>query len=209
MGIWLLTKSEKHGTEYRGPFIFFKKSMSQNLRDIDPNGVYHIISRGNNKSTVFLDSADYLKYLTFLRKAKRLYSFSLYHYVLMPNHVHLLIKPNNHDLSRVMHLLQMSYAKYFCKKYQFVGHVWQRRFKNLTIKNDAYLFACGNYIEMNPVRAFFCELPEAWRWSSYEYYAFGAKIDLVDRDPIFETLAKNETERMSSYRTFINKTRSF
>lgn len=182
--------------------------MARPLRLIDPDVAYHVISRGNNKSSIFHGTEDYKKYLSVLDKAKEVYGFSLYHYVLMPNHVHLLIRPNESDLSVFMHVIQMSYAKYYCKKYGFVGHVWQGRFKSLSIENDSYLFACGNYIEMNPVRARLTVSPKAWAWSSYHVYAFGAGNPRVDADPLFETLAKNEEDRHGLYRELLDKTRA-
>ena len=177
-------------------------------REINPEGIYHIIARGNNKSPVFHDANDYLKYLSILNEAKEQYGFSIYHYVLMPNHVHLLLQPNCEKLSLFMHDIQMNYAKSYCKKHAFVGHVWQGRFKSLPIENDAYLFACGNYIEMNPVRAKLVGLAEYWRWSSYTHYACGEENNLLNPDPLFETLGNDEATRRLAYVQLIEKTRA-
>ena len=181
--------------------------MPRTPRTFDPNGTYHIIGRGNNKSLIFHDENDYKTYLYILLQTKSLYNFYLYHFVLMPNHVHLLLKPNSDKLSHIMHAIQMNYARYFCKKYNFIGHVWQGRFKNVEIKNDAQLLSCGNYIEMNPVRAGLIVRPETWQWSSYRFYAFGEENDLVDPDPLFEFPTKNNQARFVYQATLI-KTRA-
>lgn len=106
-----------------------------------------------------------------------------------------------------MHRIQLMYAQRYCKKYQFIGHVWQGRFKNLLIESDSYLFACGNYIEMNPVRAGLVTLPEDWEWSSYRYYAFGAPDPIIEPDVLFEALGRSMKERREAYRQTISKTR--
>ncbi len=178
-------------------------------RKIDPNGTYHIISRGNNKSLIFHDTNDYKVYILLLTEVKRSHGFYLYHYVLMPNHVHLLLKPNGDKLSKFMHAVQMKYAKYYCKKYNFIGHVWQGRFKNVEIGNDAQLLACGNYIEMNPVRAGLVYRPEDWEWSSYNYYAHGAKNPLVDPDPLFISSGGITETIRQKYQQTLDKTRAF
>lgn len=184
--------------------------MARAPRSIDPEGVYHVICRGNNKARIFHRSEDYEKYLSILQGAKRSYGFLLYHYVLMPNHVHLLLKPTTHAFSACMHQVQMKFAKDYCQTHHFVGHVWQGRFKSLLIENDAYVMACGNYIEMNPVRAGLVDLPDKWQWSSYRWYAFGEANELIDADPLFKVFEAQDRVRDHQlvYRQTISKTRA-
>jgi putative transposase len=125
----------------------------------------------------------------------------------MPNHIHLLLKPNVDNFSACMHLIQMSYAKKYCWKYHFIGHVWQGRFRSSLIENDAYLLACGNYIEMNPVRAGLTHLPEYWEWSSHRFYAFGEANDIIDADPLYKSFGDSETSRRVFYRQTLQMTR--
>lgn len=161
--------------------------------------MYHIICRGNNKSIIFRRPGDYGHYLSLLKNAKHLYGFDLYHFVLMPNHVHLLLKPHADNMSELMHVIQMGYAKYFCGTYRHIGHVWQDRFKSIHIENDPYLFACGSYIEMNPVRAGLVAHPEDWGWSSFQHYAT-KPMTIVDTDPLFESFRGSEEEKRVAYR---------
>jgi len=195
---------------YREHLILVKKlkNMPRPLRMIDPNGTYHIINRGNNKKRIFFDESDYNYFLLLISKMKDDFKFLLHHFVLMPNHFHFVLSPNGDDLSSVMRILQGEYARYFSEKNKHVGHVWQSRYKSFIIDNDAYLLACGNYIEMNPVRARLSSLSENWEWSSYRYYAFGEKNDLLTEDPFFRDLAVDINLRRKIYQNLVDKTRS-
>src|SRR4030042_771285 len=123
---------------------------------IAPNEyVYHILTRGNNRQNVFKDKKDYEKYLGILKRYKEKYKFKLYHYVLMTNHVHLVLETaqKGGNLSEIMKGINLSYAQYYKKRYRHIGHFWQDRYKSIIISKDNYLLACGSYVDLNPVRA--------------------------------------------------------
>jgi putative transposase len=172
-----------------------------------PEHTYHVIARGSGRMTIFRDAEDYAAYLKFLDIGLKQCGIDLFHYVLMPNHFHLLVRPTEDNLSACMHYVQLVYAKRFCKKYRRVGHVWQGRYKSHLIANDSYLFACGNYIEMNPVRAKLVEAPEGWRFSSYQHYASRKKDRLVTTDPFYRSLGATEEERQREYKKNNARTR--
>src|SRR3989344_2665669 len=111
--------------------------------------VFHVIARGNNRMRLFKDDDDYKAYLSLLEAYKGIFGIFIHHYVLMPNHVHILLNPKR-DLPNFLKIVQHAYARRFNKKYRHVGHVWSGRYKSPRIESDSYLFACGNYIEMNP-----------------------------------------------------------
>jgi len=117
--------------------------------------IFHILTRGNNRQDVFRDETDYHKYLEILNRYKEKYQFKLYHYVLMKNHVHLVLEPQAEggSLMEIMKGINLSYAQHYKRKYHHVGHFWQDRFKSILISRDQYLLACGSYVELNPVRA--------------------------------------------------------
>jgi len=143
------------------------------------NGCYHIITRGNQKQSVFLDSQDYEKYLKILTKYKKRYKFKLYCFCLMPNHVHLILEVRNPAaLKKALHGLSLSYTLYFNSKYQKVGHLWQDRFKSKIIEKDAYLLECINYIETNPLRASLVYRITDYPWNSYIFR--GKSNDILD-----------------------------
>jgi len=125
----------------------------------------------------------------------------LYHYSLMPNHVHLVLETIPETiLAKFMKQINLSYMYHYKRKYSYVGHLWQGRFKSLLINRDEYLIVCGKYVEINPVRANIVKDPKDYKWSSYNHYAYGEKNPLVDNDPLYESLGKNELERQASYR---------
>ncbi len=166
--------------------------------------IYHVVNRGNNRQYVFEDDADFEKYLELLVRYKERYGFRLYHYVLMNNHVHLLMETSKKgSISRIMQGITLAHTWYYNKKHGSCGHVWQSRFKSPIIEKDSYLLECGRYIELNPVRAKVVLEPGEYRWSSYRFYAYGEPNEFADRDPLYETLGQNVTEQERRYKEFI------
>lgn len=167
--------------------------------------LYHILTRGNNRQDVFKDEKDYKKYLEILKKYKDKYKFKLYHYVFMTNHIHLVIEPKEEggSLAEIMKGINLSYAQYYKRRYNYTGHFWQDRYKSIIISKDNYLLACGSYVELNPVRARIVEDPKEYTWSSYNTYAYGKRDSLTDEHTIYNELSKDETERRKKYREFV------
>lgn len=181
--------------------------MPRPIRNFHPGAFYHVIGRGNKKAEIFHEPADFETFLNQLLVFKTKYTISVYHYALMPNHVHLLLRPNETNGSRFMQRLMSNYATFYNDKYSKVGHVWQGRFKNEHVKTDAYLIACGNYIEMNPVRAGLADSPDKWEYTSFHHYARGAWNPILDTDPLFETLNSDVDRRRMIYRDRLVMTR--
>lgn len=169
--------------------------------------VYHVLTRGNNRQDVFKEKGDYEKYLEILQKYKEKFKFKLYHYVLMTNHIHLVIEPTEKGggLAEIMKGINLSYAQSYKGKYKHIGHFWQDRFKSIIVSKDNYLIACGSYVELNPVRAGMVEDPKEYKWSSYNAYAYGRKDPLVDEHPIYRNLSEEEKERRQKYRDFVKQ----
>jgi len=167
--------------------------------------VYHILTRGNNRQDIFKDEGDYRKYLEILQRYEGKYRFRLYHYALMRNHVHLVLEPSvrGGSLAEVMKGINLSYAQYYKGRYKHIGHFWQDRYKSIIIGKDAYLLACGSYVELNPVRAKVVNDPKDYKWSSYNVYAYGKKDSIVQAHSNYEKLSEDETERRRKYREFV------
>jgi len=164
-------------------------------------GVYHLLTRGNNKQLVFKDKEDFEAYKSILKQLKEEQIFGLYHYCLMSNHVHLIVETNKMTkLSKMMKRLNLFYYNHYKKRYGYTGHFWQDRFKSLLIQKDEYLLTCGLYIERNPVRAKIVDSAAKYPYSSYNYYAYGKEDVLVDRDVYYDELGRNDKERQNSYR---------
>jgi len=153
--------------------------------------VYHILTRGNNREDIFKEERDYKKYIEILGRYKEKYKFKLYHYVLMRNHVHLVLETTEKggNLAEIMKGINLSYAQYYKVRYKHIGHFWQDRYKSIIISKDDYLLACGSYVELNPVRARVVEGPKDYKWSSYNVYAYGKRGTLIDEQPIYKGLS--------------------
>ena len=166
-----------------------------------PQSYYHIIARGNNKHQIFNVSDDYQYYLDLIIKYKPDHPFDLYHYCLMPNHIHLLIQTSlTPQFSTFMKRLNLAYYHHFRIKYGWVGYFWQGRFKSQAIGKDSYFIQAGKYIELNPVRANLAQCPSDYVWSSYRYYAKGSSNKLITNDLFYEGLGSNPAKRQIAYR---------
>lgn len=162
---------------------------------------YHVMTRGNNKNVVFKDETDFQKYLDLVIELKEKHQFDIFHYCLMPNHTHFLIKTEKiSDFSTFMKKLNLKYFFYFKKKYGWVGHFWQDRFKSQPIGKDSYFVQCGKYIELNPVRAGIVNKPEDYEFSSFKYYSEGRNNRLITIDLFYLQLGKTNFERQSNYK---------
>ena len=155
--------------------------MPRHARLLLENTCYHVITRGNQKNTVFRDEVDYGQYLKLLARYKARFASKIYGWCLMSNHIHTVIESN--ALSRFMHGLDLSYAQYFRYRYKTIGHFWQDRFKSYVIQKDQYLLNCITYIEYNPVRAKIVLRPEDYEWSSYK-----SRILANDEDGLLDPL---------------------
>ena len=149
-----------------------------------PSYPHHIIQRGNNRQPTFFAEKDYHVFLDCLREAKRKCHTRLYAYVLMTNHVHLLLEPEQDgDLGRFMQSVRRRYVRYVNATHNRSGTLWEGRFRSAVVSRDEYLIVCTRYIELNPVRAGMASHPAEYRWSSYRHRALGHPDDLVDDDP--------------------------
>lgn len=178
-------------------------------RSFHAEGFYHVTSRGNKHAEIFHDRLDYEEFLRGLLRHKAHFNVSIFHYCLMPNHIHILLQPHGEDGSKFMQKLKSEYAMRYCRKYGHKGHVWQGRFHNEIIASDACLLACGNYIEMNPVRAKLVDEPNQWPYSSFHHYALGKADKLIDEDPLYQMFGKDKEEKQAAYRCQLSRTRSF
>lgn len=146
------------------------------------NAIYHVIARGNNREDIFLDAGDKDKYLELVGKYKQKYGFELFAYVLMDNHVHLLVCIDQIPISKIMQGIQQTYTLYYNKKYRHIGHVFQQRYKAYLCNSDSYLLSIVCYIHQNPCRA---NLSDGlnYKWSSHTNYLLGQRGNSAN--PIF------------------------
>lgn len=158
------------------------------------------MTRGNNHQLLFHDYQDSGQYMKLFGKYKEELPFELYHYCLMPNHTHFLVKTAEaDDFSLFMKKLNLSYWHYYSKRHGWVGHLWQDRYKSQPVGKDEYFIQCGKYIELNPVRAGLVKKPEEHLHTSYHYYAAGKPNLLITKNFIYGELGKTAKERQKAY----------
>ena len=176
--------------------------MARPLRIEYQGAFYHVIVRGNRRQDIFVDDEDRTVYLERLKRYKERYGFIIYAYVLMTNHVHLLIETLDAPISKVMHGINFTFTQHFNRRHEKVGHLFQGRYKALVCDRDSYLLALVRYIHLNPVRSGLVETPGDYRWSSYNAY-FTKHDDLIEPDRVLRVYSENRTEAKRLYKEFV------
>ena len=167
---------------------------------------HHVIQRGNNRAPVFFADEDYRFYLICLQKGAARYQCAIHAYVLMPNHVHLLVSPGAEEgLSLMMRYVGSRYVQYVNYVYSRTGTLWEGRFRSNLIESERYLLACYRYVELNPVRAGIVESPAKYPWSSYVHHAEGRENKVIQDHPIYAALGSTPWERQQAYRALFRK----
>jgi len=165
---------------------------------------YHLINRGRNRETIFRSDADRQHFLDLLKRYQGRFEVRCFHYCLMSNHFHLAVQLKDpRQLSAFMAGLQRSYVHYFNRRYRFVGHLFQGRFKSPSIQRDSYLLSCGRYIERNPLAAKLVSLPWDYPWSSCRYYALGEANALLSENPCYSEFAATAGRRQQLWQEFL------
>lgn len=162
----------------------------------------HVVQRGNDRKACFFTENDYHLYLQSLKEASQKYQVNVHAYVLMTNHVHLLMTPSDETgISRVIQWLGRYYVQYINKAYRRTGTLWEGRHKASLISADQYLLACYRYIELNPVNANMVEHPGDYKWSSYRWHAYGEIDPIITDHDLYRGLGASTKTRTKSYRT--------
>lgn len=178
--------------------------MPRLARIVLPNYPHHIVQRGHNRGLVFVETADYQRYVADLRELKEAFDVKVYAYCLMSNHVHLLLAPGDSiaGLSQFMKTLAARATRFRNKLEGLTGTLWESRYRSSLVQSDHYLLACSRYIELNPVRARMVANASEYEWSSYSAHA-SPEESWIDLDPAFCSLGETPEERSSHYVEFV------
>src|SRR5580658_287164 len=161
----------------------------------------HVIQRGNNRSAIFFGNDDYARYRSWLTDAAAEYGCAVHAYVLMTNHVHLLVTPTSAEsLPRTIQSLGRRYVRHVNTVYRRTGTLWEGRYRAAPIQSEAHFLACCRYIELNPVRAGMVAHPREYPWSSWHAHARGAGDALVSDHELYRALGRTSAERQKEYR---------
>ncbi len=145
-------------------------NMPRQARKKSKSGIYHIIMRGANRQEIFHENTDFLQFLNTLMKYKEKYRMPVYGWCLMNNHVHLLLKEGEEDISMTLRRIGVSFVWYYNWKYATTGHLFQDRFKSECVESGRYLLTVVRYIHQNPVKAGMVVNIDDWKWSSARGY---------------------------------------
>jgi len=167
--------------------------MARLPRIVIPNQPLHIMHRGNNQQDIFESEEDIQ--LSLLKS-----NCSLHAYVIMTNHLHLLITAEDKtQLAIFMQSMANRYVRYFNAKHGRTGSIWEGRFKSCLVDSDQYLFAVYKYIEMNPIKADLVTSLSDYPWSSYAHNMSGHNDELITEHALYKALGDNAQQRCDSY----------
>jgi len=180
--------------------------MPRSARIVMTDHPHHVIQRGHNRQVIFADEVDYRFYLDNLKEWKEKLKCKLYAYCLMTNHVHLVIDPggDEQNLGLLMKRVAGRQTRYVNKMEKRSGTLWEGRYKSSPISTNDYLLACCRYVELNPVRARMVVQPEDYRWSSCSAKVGLIEQGILDYDPLYLELSKNEKERQQKYCDYVH-----
>lgn len=169
-----------------------------------PGYPHHVIQRGNNRQSLFVDRDDYLYLLEVLAEGAQKYDVAVHAYVLMSNHFHLLATPaDESSLPSLMQSLGRRYVRRFNDRHGRSGTLWEGRYKATIIESERYLIACMAYIELNPVRAGMVGLPGDYPWSSYAHQTGVRHDPLITPHALYWDLGNTPFSREAAYRSIV------
>jgi len=164
---------------------------------------YHVIARGNRRATLFHDAADFHAYLARLDRYRHRDGVTIHAYVLMSNHVHLLLETGAQPLSRTLQTLQFTYSQYYNRRYDKTGHVFQGRYQAILCDREAYLLELVRYLHLNPARIRTPLNPWTYRWSSHAAYLGRGGAVKVTTAPVLEFFHRQRGPARQAYRKFM------
>jgi len=166
-----------------------------------PGYPQHVIQRGLDQQACFFSPSDYRGYLELLCESAERYGCDLHAYVLMTNHIHLLLTPRKtFGLSHMMQRLGQCYTRRINRRYHRSGTLWEGRFKACLVDTEQYLLSCMCYIELNPVRAGMVDHPAGYAWSSFHCNGLGQPDAVIMPHPLYIQLGCNTGARLTGYR---------
>jgi putative transposase len=161
----------------------------------------HLVQRGHNRGACFFGEQDYRAYLGWLGEALQREQCVLHAYVLMTNHIHLLVTPRDAGtIPRFIMAVGRRDVQHINHTYGRTGTLWDSRYRSSLVQEDTDLLLCQRYIELNPIRAGMANDPATYRWSSYRANALGQADALLSPHPLYLALGQDKAGREEAYR---------
>jgi len=174
--------------------------MPRTARTLVAGGHYHVINRGNNRATIFIDPGDYDAFVWLMTRAQRRVQLSILSVCVMPNHFHMVTSQRgDRDISRWMHWLLTTHSHRHHRRYGSSGRVWQGRFKAFPIERDVHLLTVMRYVERNALRAGLVDRAEDWTWGSLAWRQCDRLQGLLATPPV--TLPRDWLQRVNAPQT--------
>lgn len=165
----------------------------------------HVVQRGNNRQACFYCNDDFGFYMQSLSEALKRYQVELHAFVIMTNHVQLLMTPQDSEgISRVIQSVGRDYVRYINNHYRRTGTLWEGRHKASLIDSEQYLLLCLRYKELNPVRALMVKHPGEYHWSSFQYHGYGKTIKSLTPNPLYLNLGTEADTRREAYKALFS-----
>lgn len=165
-----------------------------------PGHLHHVIQRGNNRQSIVLDDADRTALLDAVAENAKKYQVALHAYVLMDNHVHLLLTPETADgVPRMMQAIGRRYVRHFNARHGRTGTLWEGRYRSTLLQAERYLLPCMVYLDLNPVRAGLVTDPVQHGWSSHRHYIGQGSDRRITPHPAYWRLGNTPFAREAAY----------
>ena len=166
---------------------------------LDIVGFYHIINRGVERRSIFLEPEDYDFFMDLLIKLTKDFDIVIHTFCLMTNHYHILLETKKANLSKAIQFLNDKYSKYFNKKYNRVGHLWQGRYKSYYLFDDAHFWIVSKYIERNPIKAQMVDNIANYRYQSFFQWKYQQDYKtIISKSKIFDMTFKEYESYIAS-----------
>jgi len=171
-----------------------------------PGYPLHIVQRGHNRASCFLEPSGFELYLGLLNELHASFHCRIHAFVLMTNHVHLLVTPDEPDAaSELMRRVNLRFVQAMNRNYGRTGSGFEGRFWSSVVETANYFLTTHRYIELNPVRAGMVRRPQDYRWSSHATNAFGSPCPFIEPHAEYLTLGRNPDRRHAAYRSLFHE----
>jgi len=162
-------------------------------------GFYHVINRGVERRNIYYEDDDFDFFMELLSKLSEFYNISIHSYCLMTNHYHILMETREKNISKAMQFLNDKYAKYFNKKYNRTGHLWQGRFASYYLYDDVHFWYVSKYIERNPIEANMVKSIDSYKHQSFFQRKYKLNhYPIINGSKIFDMTLKEYEEFITS-----------
>lgn len=171
-----------------------------------PGMPHHVLHRGNNRQSVFLDDEDRACFVHLLQACAQRYRVEVHAFVLMPADFQLLLTPADAPgLPAFMQALGRSYVRYFNQRHRRSGTLWEGRYRSTVVQAEAHLLQCMVYLDTLPVRFGLAQVPSGYGWSSCRHYLGLAQMSWLRPHAMWWGLGNTPFAREAEYARLLSE----